>query len=301
MGAVFLVSGEPKNLGLLLAIPHFHTEIYPRKLRPIEMNLFKLKLKFTLRTVASMWEIVLLLCLSAWTIADSYIKFTEETTAEDAVKYFQVTLTYLVAMLALLSIHLIRKYRVGAARSEGTGSFRHLPIEEAIRHARSSQKYFNRVRILASTTANIQPLLMMNTSVRINSCTVIVAQPPGASSSLSNRVSTFVHVWIDNHHKKRIQALEIKGYDHTPLVYLVILDDKAMVLGLLTEDKNLNVQMDVGHPILISDDDAESVNLISKWSEWFDSYAARLPTHRDDSRPLSSSPLPANPKGLVNP
>lgn len=231
--------------------------------------------------IASSWEIYLLLALSVFSTIDSYTNFSKNITPLDAVGYFQATLTYVISMLALLSLHLLRKDKNSLFSQVQTGAFENLPIEQAMQKARSGNKYFENVRILASTTANIQPMLMMNTDVKIKNCTVILSQSPNANSSLAIRVSTFVDAWMDNLQMKRIDNLAIKGYSHAPMFYLVILDEKALILGLFKENKNLKVAVEVGHPILIEGSSKESSLSIEKWIAWFDAYSQSIPIHRD--------------------
>ena len=243
-------------------------------------------LRKILSRVAAAWEIYLLLCLSIFTIIDGYAQFTSQLAAEDAITHFQATLGYMISMLALLSLYLLRRDPFSFFNAQNKTAFKHRPIEQAIREATCGRKYFETVRILASTTANIQPMLMMNTGVRIKKCTVIVTEQGEDKPTLANRVSTFVDAWVDNYSMGRIEQLDIRGYKHMPLLYLVILDDAALVLGFLSDDQKLNVRMDVGHPIMIENTNFETQNLIEKWSIWFDDYASKLNDHRDFKLPV---------------
>ncbi len=75
---------------------------------------------------------------------------------------------------------------------------------------------FGRIRILASTTANIQPILMTTNDITIDQCTVLLVQKnleiAGKNTSPSEWQLLLRHGSTINHPEK-IRQLSIKGYN----------------------------------------------------------------------------------------
>jgi hypothetical protein len=107
-------------------------------------------------------------------------------------------------------------------------------MSECVDRALRSHRHVKHLRVYALSSETIQPIIE-DSEIHIDKCTLLLrAYPeegrPGAAS-YNRRIEERIREWEQMKAKGFIKELEVSRFEAEPTVYVVIFDDRAMMIG----------------------------------------------------------------------
>ena len=148
----------------------------------------------------------------------------------------------------------------------------HLPLAQALQHALQMRKTTKTVRIFASTTGQIHPILN-SLDFSTETCRILVREMPGASKTakaFNLRANSLVDQWVEMRADGRIRDLTIKRFDYFPVNYVVIFDRRCVVVGNFVPTDVGPRKVIIGDPYIADDSTEAGSRLIEKYITWYE-------------------------------
>ena len=150
----------------------------------------------------------------------------------------------------------------------------HENLFEAIRIATGTNKSIRDLRIYASTTAVIFQIVR-DLKLNIDDCKVMLQtfNPNSAnpnSNQLNQKCIEMTDAWIELKDSGRINKLQVIRYDSYPTEYIIIIDNKYLIVGKYVPNDSSKHGSDYHEPVLYSNQETASKTLIDKNIKWYD-------------------------------
>lgn len=149
-----------------------------------------------------------------------------------------------------------------------------LTLADAIGRAVKKKKISN-LRIFASTTGKIQPILS-SLDILVDECEMILWKIRGdelinTEKRHNHRLNDLLKEWREVTTKKlRMEPPIVKVYDFCPTQYLIIIDRSFAVIGSFVPNPSSETLLEIEDPILVTSRTIFGRALIDKKIQWFE-------------------------------
>jgi len=146
-------------------------------------------------------------------------------------------------------------------------------LSEAISLAVGESKNIENLRIYASTTGIIHPIIK-DLKLKIDNCKILLQifkedDPNPHSKYLNDFTIRMTHKW-EELKGNGIKNLSVVRYNRYPTEYLIIVDDRYLIRGSYTPDDKSEHGCKYFEPIVFSGKESISKEYIGKTINWFD-------------------------------
>jgi hypothetical protein len=151
-------------------------------------------------------------------------------------------------------------------------------LADAMKSAGEIKKHWESIRILATSTGQIQPLFE-SSGMTARNVSIIMRKIEDAELSLSPGLIAFkqsidhnIVLWRDLEKKKQIGKLVVYQYPFFPLEYNVIFEDKFLISGLLYPEFGRFSEVNVQNPTIIRNNTRSGTREVGKYIARFDQF-----------------------------
>jgi hypothetical protein len=156
------------------------------------------------------------------------------------------------------------------------GIITHGTLAECMDEAFRGRRYISHLRIMATSSEVIEAMIGSR-NVKIGRCDLLLRRYPDGSNSYNNRVDYAIAEWRELGSTGRIENLVIGRYETIPSEYIVIVDEKAMIMGSYQYQPTSASQAEFLSPTLVLAASSEARDMIKRRAEAFDANLAAWP------------------------
>jgi len=152
-------------------------------------------------------------------------------------------------------------------------------LTQAINYVTETKKHWKHVRVLATSTGQIQPLFAAS-GLSADSVHIIlrrlteVERTDTLLADFANTIERMTEEWRNLEKKGRIRELVLQSYSGFPLEYNVIFDEEILIAGLLMPEPNRFSDVNVETPTITVGRTRSGTREIRKYINRFDNFAA---------------------------
>ncbi len=154
-------------------------------------------------------------------------------------------------------------------------NFNHIDLTASIRLANDFVKNCKHIRIYALSTNMIQPIFK-SMNIKADYCSILVYTPENRSDNSNvdiyqNNLSMLRSEWSNLKEDAFFKQVEIKGYDFTPTEFMILFDEKVVIIGHYIFNDNRFPMCDVQEPYVLTNDQLNNKILIEKYISLYES------------------------------
>lgn len=149
-------------------------------------------------------------------------------------------------------------------------------LNEVMARAAKTRTHWTKVRIIASSTGQIQPLFFGEkftadeVRIIVRGLTVEEKQKSSMLADFDRTIENTIALWQELKKSGRIKNLHIQQYPFFPIEYNVIFDDRILIAGLLIPEAGRISDVRVADPTITINKTASAAREIRKYIERFD-------------------------------
>lgn len=149
----------------------------------------------------------------------------------------------------------------------------HMTLNDSFNYLSKFHVNVDHIRIFALSSGIIQPLFSC-AKINVNKCDILLRDfsqeelKADENIRYQNHINLMIIEWDRDKERGKIKEIDVQRYYFLPTEYCVIVDDKAMILGIYSP-----IYFSWGSaidPVLITNSTKEGSNLIKKYTDRFD-------------------------------
>lgn len=211
---------------------------------------------------------VIILAVVAYPVIAAFVPTKHEPLVAEALV---VTIVGSAIIVLDLQLSALRRLVVSKSSEEAALStvVRPLSLAKALDAAIADRRKVSTIKVFAATSHHIQNLIPDH---RAEQCELLLhnGQVGDGGETLRALLDEVVANWVADCDAGRCGTLILRRFDFLPQVYLVVVDQAAVIVGTYDLREEEFSRVWPNDPFLFTGESASGREIVAKWSSWFD-------------------------------